>query len=489
MNQNINANTNLNINIEISTTTHKITIYVTIKNMKHSAIVFLLLIISYSSFAQPILPDEEPTIEEIDIADEYRDYNIAAEGLPISQIEIPKPKRSKVAFIRLISSAKVGDIYTKKFHADTYVSLWKAGLFKIIGIIPTILSDNTVLLTIAVEDKWTLLPIPYFAITSGGYLFGAAFVESNLFGWGKTLVATGGYSNTRYYGTLIYSDKQFLNRRFILTVLNTFTVTQYTDTTYGSANIYFNDSERVNTIIRKSEGLFFMSSIKFGYAFENNITPHTKLAFYSFDNSISHSEEFEATSNKLDSSWGIPATLGVEYKNTLPYGVLEKGFTGFLAYTLSPINSAGVEFFNYTESNLKYALGVDKKGINLFIFYLDGYYGNTPINYAARIGRTDTTRSIAQGSIRTNKYVASAIEHIITVYKNKKIGIIINYGGDLSYYQLADYSKIDTPLLNGGIFVGTGLVLKEVAIPVLSVFTTYNPFAEYMTFGFSFGVR
>lgn len=437
-------------------------------------VIVSVLIIAHAGAVDNVLPEEE-------------DYNAQAEGGTISSITIIPPKRTKVQYIQRVLNINEDDVYTKDLHTQAYIRLWKTDLFYSIRIVADVVEGTrNVALTVEVQDKWTLYPIPILAFNDSEIEGGVAVVERNVFGFGKTIVASGYYGTKRFFFHLIYIDPHVFWSNFSLFYVNFIGISQYNDTVYGTAAVYNEQqADRVNTIIRKSQGLLYSSYVRIGHPFPNNLEPFIRVGFALFENSIFIDKEYDTTDNTIPSSWHIPINLGLAYDILKPYGVQNKGLALEIEYSL-PLYST-IQIYHLLYGKAQYSLGLDKREINLFTFYVDGAYGNTPLLHRSGFGGSYTSRSISRNSIRTNKVIAGAFEHSITVFRNNIGGIITGYGGDISLYEVSEYDAIDDPILNGGVFVNFGFVLNQIAIPIAKINLAYNIAAQYMTFSFSLG--
>jgi outer membrane protein assembly factor BamA len=79
-------------------------------------------------------------------------------------------------------------------------------------------SEGGVVLSVAVEERWTLLPIPILGASSGTAQAGLAIFESNFLGRNKLLAVSGIYSSRSQSGFLFYRDPSLFGSRMVLAV-------------------------------------------------------------------------------------------------------------------------------------------------------------------------------------------------------------------------------------------------------------------------------
>ncbi len=75
-----------------------------------------------------------------------------------------------------------------------------------------------VVLAVSVEERWTLIPIPFLGASEGSVRAGLALFESNLLGRHKQLGLMGAYSSTGSAGRVLYRDPAVLGSRAVLAV-------------------------------------------------------------------------------------------------------------------------------------------------------------------------------------------------------------------------------------------------------------------------------
>ncbi len=75
-----------------------------------------------------------------------------------------------------------------------------------------------VVLAVSVEERWTLIPIPFVGASEGSVRAGLALFESNLLGRNKQLGLMGAYSSRGSAARLLYRDPAVLGTRGVLAV-------------------------------------------------------------------------------------------------------------------------------------------------------------------------------------------------------------------------------------------------------------------------------
>lgn len=415
-------------------------------------------------------------------------YNPQAEGLVISTINIDLPKRTKESFIKTMLGVKVGDIYTKTRHQSMHQELWGTNLFYDIVLTP-IVEEEQVILNVSLEDKWTFFPAPFFQFSSSGVGGGIVLVEQNFLGFGELLLLSGGYSTNKYNARLLYLNKRVKGSRARLKTQLSFEGFNRIDYSHGKASN--SNNPNVNNSIRKYRGLLFEGEIGSGYQF-SNITLHGAVVYIDYWNDITDGLDPNfSTLNPLASSRHVPLKFSFDYDGLSPYGkMMSQGLETEVDYLFS-LYSSTTNFFHGLHTTGKYSLGIGKKQIQLFSIYLEGLISNYPLILSERIGGTDTTKTLSNKSVATNKYLGTALEYLFIIWQNQSFGLTISYGLDCSIYEITEPQYIDAfsePVFNSGVFMSIGVLFDKIAIPLAEIVVGYNFLNQYPTFGVTIGI-
>ncbi|ABC80929.1 POTRA domain-containing protein [Anaeromyxobacter dehalogenans] len=140
---------------------------------------------------------------------------LAAGGEPavVREISVTGNRRTAAAYVRQALELDVGD----RFDGDAAAleqRLLNLRLFKGVRVTPRPDGAGGVALEVDVQERWTLLPIPMFTSSGGETGGGLLLVETNLFGWGKQLVAGGTLSTRGATGMAGYWDRAVAGTRW-----------------------------------------------------------------------------------------------------------------------------------------------------------------------------------------------------------------------------------------------------------------------------------
>ncbi|HYG66937.1 MAG TPA: BamA/TamA family outer membrane protein [Anaeromyxobacteraceae bacterium] len=139
----------------------------------------------------------------------------AAAGEPrrVEAIEVVGNHRTATAFILKELGVRPGDAYDG--GADVLAQrLLNLRLFTSARVVAQPASEDTVTLEVAVEERWTLLPIPMFTSSGNDTSAGIFLLESNLGGWGKVLALGGQIGDRKRSVFAAYRDPSVAGSRF-----------------------------------------------------------------------------------------------------------------------------------------------------------------------------------------------------------------------------------------------------------------------------------
>jgi hypothetical protein len=138
------------------------------------------------------------------------------EGPRIRAFEVVGLTRTKLSVIEPYYMPFIGSLYAG-FSADRLIQdLRKLEIFNSeIQVFPRELENGDVNVVIVLEEKWTLLSIPFASATSSGTLYGGiALFETNFLGYNKKIYAIGVLSTRGWRGIFGYTDPSLFGSDF-----------------------------------------------------------------------------------------------------------------------------------------------------------------------------------------------------------------------------------------------------------------------------------
>jgi outer membrane protein assembly factor BamA len=146
-------------------------------------------------------------------AEELGPAFVAEHGeLLVSRVDYSGNTRTKRRAIAELTGIAAGMRVSEIDPEAARQGLLKAGIFSEAALGVDI-EDGAAVVTVAVKEKWTFIPIPSGYYGSGGWSAGIDLLEYNFLGLRKTLVIGGSDSNLGLSGTVAYIDPRFLGAK------------------------------------------------------------------------------------------------------------------------------------------------------------------------------------------------------------------------------------------------------------------------------------
>ncbi len=368
-------------------------------------------------------------------------------------------ERTKEAVLRRAVDPEPGTRYDETVAKEIENDLKRLGLFSDIEVVPHDLPDG-VEVVVTVEERWTLVPIPFFQTTSSGVSGGLFVFESNLFGYNKQLIAGGSYGSEGFAGLLIYNDTAVLGSDWLFS--SSFNVGR---STVETADPAYEDPWRFT-----GDSLSTGGSI--GY--------------------------------RLSEAVSVRAGVDYEYwellESDLPETVAESGGYGFLTYSVAGRldQTEPQEFFN---SGYRVGARVDSTpresgwGVsgeahaNALVFDAHRFglatraaYGDRPVLLKPRLGGGPTQRTLTPGTIADDTFVSQGTSYEAPVLRFSWATITA-----LGFYEGGYIGEPDEVYHGGG--GGMRLYLSRVTFPAVGFDVAWNVSNNYPVFRFSLGGR
>ncbi|MCX7786292.1 MAG: hypothetical protein N2442_01190 [Spirochaetes bacterium] len=138
--------------------------------------------------------------------------SLSPSPLVLSAYTLEGLKKTHPEVLKPLLDPFVGKPYTLSTEEAMLQSLRSLGLFHRITFLPQRTGLDQIHLTVQLEEKWTLIPIPIGGATSGGNLYGGLLLfESNLFGWNKKFYGGAFWGNNGFQGMFGYLDPRFFS--------------------------------------------------------------------------------------------------------------------------------------------------------------------------------------------------------------------------------------------------------------------------------------
>jgi outer membrane protein assembly factor BamA len=384
------------------------------------------------------------------------------EGSRVKSIVLQGNDRTREVVVRRALSVAPGDPYTADTAERIEEDLAELGLFSSIEIYATPAPDG-VEVDIVLEERWTLIPIPFMAIDSGQIGGGLFAIERNLFGLNKQLIAGGGYSTEGFTAVLAYNDPSLFGSRWVGS-LSAGAGRQELET----AGLAYDERWEY-----RAETLTLSGDL--GYRFTEWLTVRGGMSYEQLE--VLQSDRPETVSEggssyvryRLESSVERPFGEG----RRLAYFRERYRIGATLTLLQEPLRpsasgSAGVDVGLFRDQRL---------GLKL-----RGAAGDLPGLIAPRLGGRPTQRPVHSNTVVSNRYLSHAVEYELPLFRPDWATVTL-----LSFYDLG-YDFDSEELLHGA-GGGVRFYLSRVAIPALGFYAAWNAAEQYGLFNVSFGRR
>ncbi len=423
------------------------------------SIIILLSFLCPDVYSQPDIEvksciEQQENIED-SLADEMKKYNhikkcfIEKNGdLKIKEFTISGLEKTEKSVVMEMAKTRKGDPLSA-FDADNLVQeLRKSGVIKDVRIDYTNTMDS-VLVSIDIKEKISLIPIPMVISNSSSFSAGLFLIESNLFGLNKKLFLGGIFGTAGWLAMIGYTDPSFLDSKF-------------------TGGIYFNagykeleNSDMDGDVYKKYNRTKTISKISGGYRFSREFTLLLTSAFYYADVEKDEKLSYDFTGETKSVNPGIK----FRYDSMHHTGLFKYGFQaeGEFEYGFSSIK----QYYTFYGKS-QYSIRLFKK--HLAAFKINGGVADAPDVLIKRIGGKPGFKTLPAEKIVSNKYISSTAMYELPVLKISWVTFTI-----LGFFEGGTYQD-ETEEYKNFYGPGTGMrmYLKDIALPALGFDYAYN---------------
>lgn len=385
-------------------------------------------------------------------------------AFPLERIEITGFVRTKEHVIRSIIPLERGDEIDDGTVEHVRTALEKSGLFS--DIVIEVLEDShnrSSVLAVRLTEKWTLIPIPFFATDGTSTRGGLFLLESNFLGYGKFLMgaAYGGIDGIN--GLLIYSDPSIARSRWTGSVVGNLGV--------DDVAIRLPDGQ----LVRSYTSNFRQVTVKLGYLLSKRSLVESRLRWRMWeiddfiggiDGTILHSGMYiepELMFSFDDTSYIGPLSVGTFASITARYNTDGHGWEG------SGTISHGMPVAKLHRARILFNAG----------------YGQMAILGERQISAQDGFRTLPYKNVTADKWVGTALYYDLPVFGGSWGSLVLSH-----YWEAGTYG---TEILESQHFYGTGLALRlfmrKIAVPAMGIDLAYNMADPSWVFSFTIGME
>lgn len=418
------------------------------KHLRTCCTVILLLFISFAVYAKP--PSTTTT------------------GVRLGEIQIEGLKRTKLSVVRALIPLEKGQIIFQEDVENVETVLLKSGIFSSVSLSLTPQTqDSTPIpvsdLVVTVEEKWSLIPVPYFTSDGESFNGGLFLIEANLFGY-NTFLMTAVYGGTNgLRGLLVYSNPSIARSAWSHTLTGGFGT--------SDSAVYLPNG----TLVRAFTSRYLNIGAGIGYSFTPQLDMSANATFR--DWKIQNTETGIDSVPLTDSTY-IEPEISLRYDDTRLADVLTVGTTASLSSRFLFLES-GWE----VSGDLSWSLAIWET--QRLKFMLSGGYGEMPALAETDIDGKDGYRTLPKSS-SADRWASITTGYDLPIFRTSWGVGIIGHFWEVGMY---DTDVIAEPQIFGGPGAGFRLYLRKVAIPAVGVDIAYNMFDPSWIFSVSVGVQ
>ncbi len=383
----------------------------------------------------------------------------------VSRVAYEGNKRTKASALDELTGLKAGMRLSEIDPEALRLRILDSGIFSSASLSADILGGDAVV-TVTVEEKWTLIPIPSASFGSGGWSAGLAVLDYNFLGFRKSIVASGSYSNLGPSATLAYSDPRFLGSKASLGA--------FVSTARESKEAcYMDGASYADYVELTADG-----GLSFCYPSEAKLGAELDLTL-----------RYSGVSAKAAASYGlredclslIPA-LSVNYNGRSTVGYRKAGPVASVTYTQG-IGLGGADSYELASASAQMDFGIFLGGFLEAGFA--GRWGTRPFQAQGSLSGCGY-RTLPQGESFSSGDIAAYANLAIPFWKPGWGAMEIGPFYEGGVYATGLYGKRIEAFHGPGL--GFRLYLRDIALPAIEIFGAYNVPAANPVFGLNIGL-
>ena len=372
----------------------------------------------------------------------------------VDEIRIIGNGRTRDAVIRKEIQVAHGDILDRDDPPLIRQRVMNLELFSTVAVSGAVEEGRRVL-TVEVDERWTLIPLPIVGGSGTGFTIGGIAAETNFLGWNKTLAVGGFYSPQGSLVLLFYQDPGVLQSRVLLEANGSYST--------GPKRRYEKDR-----LLEAFEDRVFSVSLLGGYALGDSAISNSLNLYVGFFASAGSTDVFEdgAPPPRRQAIWGPTVSArynGQDFKLFTSEGIrLEITFSQALeAWGAGRDLSMTDALFNGSYV-LPWGHAVSLT-TSLALRTGDRFLDSIPLG--GRMGN----RGFRDDGLWASNAVFGTVEYLLPIFRFGGTWALSAYA-DLGFAEWADE---DLTYANPG--GGPRFFLEDIAIPALGIDVTYNP--------------
>ncbi|MFW5826905.1 MAG: POTRA domain-containing protein [Alkalispirochaeta sp.] len=324
------------------------------------------------------------------------------------------------------------------------------------GTTDTAIEEDPREIVILLDEKWTLVPIPFFTTDGDSYQGGLIVIETNLLGFNKQLISAGFLGTEGVRGFVAYGDPSVLGSQW---------------TTGLSAGLGRNEEERElpdGTVLRSFEYDQQRLSATVGYNFTRRFSVSGGIGY----------ERWELISgDDLEDGQLWEPAVTTRYNATRPVDVLRVGPT-------AQLGARTVTYQSGWEVSADAEWAVPVATTHRVRLTASGGIGDMP-TVAEAVLSGDGYRTLPFQSVAADRWGSVSTTYDLPVLSAGWGALVLSH-----FWELGNYTNDDVdPRSFYGPGGGFRVYIRQVAIPALGLDVAYNIPDRGIAFSFSLGAQ
>ncbi|MCG8480158.1 MAG: BamA/TamA family outer membrane protein [Spirochaetales bacterium] len=383
----------------------------------------------------------------------------------VGEIRLEGLRRTREEIVYDLIPAEPGDPFSTELLEEIRVALVDSELFASIDVSAdgAEASAETVDVVVVLDERWTLVPIPFFSTGGGATRGGLILLESNLFGRNKQLISAGFIGTNGASGFFGYIDPAVFQSKW---------------TTSVSANIGTSEEERLlpdETTLREYEIDSRGFGLSVGYNFTDDIAAQIGLDYGAWD--IGRDEP-TVDIDALDDEDFLQSGAEIEWDATRPIDVLRVGPRAEIDGRLATLDSSWE-----VAGTLDWAFPVVRT--HRVRLLASGGYGDTAFLVEEIISDADGYRTLPFQTISADRWGSVSAFYDFPVLSQEWGALVLTHFWEAGMYD-TDYIDTQNFYGFGG---GFRVFIRQVAIPALGLNVGYNIEEGVTAFSFTLGAQ
>ncbi|MEX2444412.1 MAG: hypothetical protein WD492_12450 [Alkalispirochaeta sp.] len=378
-------------------------------------------------------------------------------GDRITEITLAGLRKTQDEVVYDLIEVEVGDPVTADLFQSIQESLLDSDLFAAVHVSGRATAADGVEVVVLLDEKWTLVPIPFFSTNGSTYQGGLIVIETNLLGRNKQLISAGFLGTDGAQGFVAYGDPAVFGSRWSAGI---------------SAGAGRTEAERLlpnGTHRRSYEYDQQRLGANVGYNFTRRAGITGGLGY----------ERWEIMSgDSLEDGQLLESQLTAEYDGTRPLDVLRVG-------PRARLSARTVTYRSGWEISAGGEWAIPVATAHRIRLVASGAIGEMPTIAERMISGGDGYRTLPYQAVSADSWGTTSAVYDLSIVRADWGALVLSH-----FWELGGYTNDDVdPRLFYGPGGGFRVYIRQVAIPALGLDVAYNIPDNGFAFSFSLGAQ